>query len=90
MFNDKSRYAGLRADTVTTPDGRKATAIRLRRLPPTAGDPYTVAQGDRLDILAQRRFADSTKFWHIADANSELEARRLVARVLDSFNLPRS
>lgn len=90
MFKDKSRYAKLKTDRVKTADGREVVALRLRRLPPTVGEPYTVAQGDRLDILAQRRFGDATRFWHIADANSALEAKRLVARVLDRLDLPRS
>ena len=33
---------------------------------------------DRLDVMAQRKYSDGTKFWHIADANTELEANDLV------------
>jgi hypothetical protein len=39
---------------------------------------------DRLDVMAQRQYSDGTRFWHIADANTELEASKLVEpRVLD-------
>lgn len=89
MFLDTSRYARLATDTVVTADGRKVSAIRLRRLPSTMGDPRLVKEGDRLDVIAQRAFGDGTRFWHIADANTALEANDLVARTLDSFNLPR-
>ncbi len=33
---------------------------------------------DRLDMMAFRKYKDSTWFWHIADANTELEANDLV------------
>lgn len=90
MFSDSSRYARTPVGTVTTPGGREVNAIRLRRLPDPPADPYTVAQDERLDIIAQRRFDDGTRFWHIADANSALEARTLVARVLGIVRVPRS
>jgi hypothetical protein len=77
VFLDNSRYARVAQDTVTTKGGRSVTAIRLRSLTPTAGDPCTVLERDRLDLLAHDRYADDTRFWHIADANSELDAREL-------------
>lgn len=90
MFLDKSRYAKTAQDEVLTGAGRKVSAIRLRRLPLPPSDTVSVKQDDRLDLLAQRQFADGTKFWHIADANTELEAKTLVARVLDTLRIPRS
>ena len=90
MFHDGSRYANTPRDTVDTADGRKARAIRLRRQlhPPAVA--HVVAQDDRLDLLAQSNFGDGTRYWHIADANSALEAKTLVARVLDTVKIPRS
>lgn len=90
MFRDGSRYARVASDSVKTDDGRDVTALRLRRLPATQGDGYEISQGERLDILAQRRFGDGTKFWHIADANTALDSRDLVARVLAVIKMPRS
>jgi hypothetical protein len=90
MFSDRSRYARTPVDTVATTRGRQVAAIRLRRLPSPPADPYTVTQGDRLDLLAQQRFGDGTGFWHIADANTALEANALVARVLGTLRIPRS
>ena len=89
MFLDGSRYAKVATDTVTTADGREATAIRLRRLPQPAGALREVIEGDRLDVIAERAFGDATRTWHITDANTALEARDLVAVVADSFVLPR-
>jgi len=90
MFLDKSRYAKIPKDQVTTFAGRKMMAIRLRRLPAPPATPVTVNQNDRLDLLAQRHLGDSTRFWHIADANTKLAARDLVSRVLDTVKIPTS
>jgi hypothetical protein len=86
MFRDRSRYHGLPTETVPHPDGRTVTTVKLRRLPPTPGKPLAVRGGDRLDLLAHARLGDAAGFWRIADANSELEARRLegpAGRVID-------
>jgi nucleoid-associated protein YgaU len=78
MFLSNSRYAGVATILVRTPDGREVTAVKVRRLPtPTATD-YTVAPQDRLDLIARRRYDDGTQYWHVADANTELEAVDLV------------
>ena len=47
-----------------------------------------VQEHDRLDILAQQKYDDGTKFWHIADANTELQANDLLAEAGTTFNLP--
>jgi hypothetical protein len=86
MFGDRSRYHGLPTETVTHPDGRTVTAVKLRRLPPTPGKAYAMLEKDRLDLLARTRLQDGTAFWRIADANTELQARRLEeppGRVID-------
>lgn len=86
MFHDRSRYHGLPTETVTLPDGRTVTAVKLRRLPPVTGTPLAVRETDRLDLLARTHLDDGTAYWRIADANTELEARRLEAppgRVID-------
>ncbi len=90
MFSDQSRYAKTPRDTVKSADGRDVAALRLRRLPPTQGTSQEVHDGDRLDLMAQRQFGDSTRFWHIADANTRLEANQLVARVLGIVKVPGS
>lgn len=79
MFLENSRYVNLPTIDTTLPSGRAVTALKLRPLPTTAGDPYMVKQNDQLDVLAQQVTSDGTKFWHIADANTALEANTLVA-----------
>ena len=78
MFSKNSRYAGIEQADVTIEGGRQVRAVKIRRLPPTEGEPVSVTPPDRLDILAGQRYGDATRFWHIADANTELEARALI------------
>ncbi|MNT23273.1 hypothetical protein D3C72_1586860 [compost metagenome] len=65
-------------------------ALKLRRLTPVAGEPQMVQAGDRLDLLAHARSGDATQFWHVADANSALDGRSLVATPGDTLLVPRS
>jgi len=78
MFNNNSRYYGLEAVTVTDERGDTIRAVQLRRLPGTTGIPLLVKGGDQLDVMSERRYKDGTRFWHVADANTELEANTLV------------
>ena|GEM_PF-753069 len=78
MFNDSSRYAKQKTVEVKLENGRTATAVTLRRLPPTEGVITEVKGGDRLDVIALRKYKNSSKFWHVADANTELQANDLV------------
>jgi hypothetical protein len=79
MFDSNSRYAASPIVEVETAQGKKANAVKLRRLPYTPGDLTEVKGTDRLDIIAHRKYKVDTKFWHVADANTELEANQLVA-----------
>jgi hypothetical protein len=78
VFIASSRYSDVKTVEAETESGRTVTAIRLRRLPYVPGTPTVVKGHDRLDVMAQRKFSDGAKFWHIADANTELEANQLV------------
>ncbi len=80
MFHDTSRYR--RTPIVQTHDalGRPVQAVELRRLPETAGEDEVVNDGHQLDSMSQRRYGDGARFWHIADANTALEANALVQR----------
>ncbi len=88
MFLDNSRYHNLPTVEVTTRDGRAVQALKLRKLPAQPGQPHAVQQHDRLDVLAQQQYGDGTKFWHIADANTQLQANDLVAEPGATINLP--
>jgi len=77
MFKESSRYAKQQTVQVKLDNGSSTTALTLRRVPPTPGVPTQLKANDRLDVIALRKYNDSAKFWHIADANTELEARDL-------------
>jgi hypothetical protein len=88
VFLEASRYYKQKVVSVAR-KGRKAlSALTLRRLPPTTGKPTRVSNDDRLDIMAQRQFKDPTRFWHIADANTELEAGNLIAEAGRTIEVP--
>lgn len=89
MFDEQSRYAGLESYATTDANGRPIRMIKLRRLPATAGAPQLLNDRDRLDLLSYQRYADGTRYWHIADANASLAAAwELTARRPDPTNLP--
>ncbi len=90
MFLDKSRYAKVEQEQTETRAGRPVTAIKLRRLAPVDGDNHAVKDNDRLDLLAHASYGDGTRFWHIADANTALQANELVAETGAVLKLPRS
>ncbi len=77
MFADNSRYKKVETMTVTQADGTSVVAIKLRRLPAVRGQETILQKQDRLDLLAGKTYKDDSKFWHIADANSSLEADEL-------------
>lgn len=79
MFLENSRYSKVDTVQTTAAGGRAVTALKLRPLAAPAGESYTVKDNDQLDVLAHQQYADGTKFWHIADANTALRANDLVA-----------
>jgi hypothetical protein len=89
MFLPNSRYADVPKTVVTLRTGETVSVVRVRRLPTVDGEPTIVKGNDRLDIFADRRYGDPTQFWHVADANTELEAGRLVADANRVIAVPR-
>lgn len=79
MFDANSRYVKCPIVDVRTAKGTSVRAVTLRRLPFAPGNLTEVKGTDRLDLIAHRKYQDGTKFWHVADANTELEANRLVS-----------
>jgi len=90
MFLKNSRYYGLETVEAEDRSGRSVSAVKLRRLPETPGDPVTITEGDRLDIMAERNYNDATRYWHIGDANTELEVNELVRTPGRTINVPKS
>lgn len=86
MFLKTSRY--YKQKTVETKGNSTVKALTLRRLPSTEGNAVMVKSNYRLDIIAQRQYNDPAMFWHIADANSELQANDLVEEDGRIINVP--
>jgi len=89
MFLKSSRYYEL--DTVAARDrsGREVRVVKLRRLPVTSGENISVTDSDQLDVISENNYKDATRFWHIADANSELEANELMSIAGRVVRVPR-
>lgn len=88
MFLKNSRYINTPLVIVQTADGRAVQAVSLRKLPPVSGERTQIHDHDQLDVMSHRRYRDGTRFWHIADANSDLEANNLVAETGRYINVP--
>jgi len=76
MFDPTSRYFNLETATLETADGRVIAYKRRRFLP--RGEALrllvevTVADADRLDLIAARTIGDPEQFWRICDANNAM------------------
>lgn len=90
MFLANSRYAKVATVVTTTSSGETVSALQLRQLTPVEGDAQTVQSSDRLDLIAQAKYADATQFWHVADANTALDSRTLVQTPGDTVQVPRT
>jgi len=88
MFLESSRYYKQNIVDTITKDGRYVNVLKLRFLPVTAGKQKTVEGNDRLDIISLRQYSDSTKFWHIADANTELDSSDLLKEIGRKIKVP--
>jgi hypothetical protein len=90
MFLKNSRYYGLPMVISKDRTGDPVTAVKLRRLPTVTGDPFTVQGHDRLDVVSDLQYGDPTRYWHIADANTELEANELTRVAGRTINVPKA
>lgn len=88
MFIKNSRYYGLTTVDAKDRRGRTVQALKLRRLPVTTGLSFVVHDKDQLDILSEEQYRDAGLYWHIADANTELEANSLVQESEREITLP--
>lgn len=90
MFDRSSRYAKLETQTFIAADGRNISYARRRFLPRGASHrllvEVSVAEGDRLDLIAHRTLGNSEQYWRICDANDAMDPFELTdepGRVLD-------
>ena len=92
MFTKSSRYKSIKHVEALTADGRKVNAVFLRRILLIEGELMNAKGNDRLDIIASDKYDDPTMFWHIADANTELQANNLIKKTnkIKPFAVPPS
>jgi hypothetical protein len=90
MFLKNSRYHGIATVIGKDRSGRLVTAVKLRRLPMVSGSKAEVAEGTQLDVISEQKYNDPTRYWHIADANTELEANQLVRTPGETILVPGS
>ena len=88
MFLKNSRYFDTPTTIALVASNREVKVVTLRRLPATIGESTQIHDHDQLDVMSHRRYSDGTKFWYIADANSDLEANALVATTGRYINVP--
>jgi hypothetical protein len=83
MFDHTSRYYNLEVATLLLPNGRTVSYVRRRFLPQGEDLPLlaevSVAQGERIDIVANRTLGDPLVFWRICDANNAMDPQDLTA-----------
>jgi len=82
MFTTRSRYASV-ADTTFQDANGRAVKYKVLRITPTTTSlqNHTVAQGDRLDLIAFQQFGDAEQFWRICDANEALRPDDLTQQI---------
>ncbi|MCP4117241.1 MAG: hypothetical protein GY737_17965 [Desulfobacteraceae bacterium] len=90
MFSKSSRYYSQKVVDTVTKEGRTVKAVTLRRLPSVTGESTVVKGNDRLDIMAGRRYDNGAMFWHVADANTRLQANDLVKEPGRTIKVPES
>jgi ribosomal 50S subunit-recycling heat shock protein len=88
MFLESSRYYKQRTVDTVVKGGRIVKVLTQRRLTAVNGKATVIKGNDRLDIISQRQYKNSAMFWHIADANTELEANNLVKKTGRTIIVP--
>lgn len=88
MFLESSRYYKQETVGIVVNGNRVVKALTLRKLPTVSGKATVIKANDRLDVMSQRQYNDSTKYWHIADANTELEANNLIEKTGRTIIVP--
>ena len=90
MFLKSSRYYNTETLVAADSKGRTVSAVKLRRLPETDGAETVIDNRHQLDVMSNQLYKDGARFWHIADANSELEADALVENAGRVIKVPKS
>lgn len=83
MFAASSRYYPLKTLELTRADGTQVVYVSRRFCPQGVNLSLlveaSVAQSDRLDLIAARTLGKAELFWRIADANDAMDPLTLTA-----------
>jgi hypothetical protein len=89
MFAKGSRYERVPQGVWHDAAGESHPFVLLRVIPRPAGfQTHRVADGDRLDLLANRYFGDPEQFWRICDGNAALWPDDLLAELGRTLAIP--
>jgi hypothetical protein len=84
-FSPTSRYAAIETATLERPRGTYIVYLRRRFLPQPEVfallQEHVVTQGERLDNITARYFADPELFWRICDANRAMRPDDLTSTI---------
>ena len=81
-FPVTSRYDKTPIASLTMLDGTETAYLRRRFVPPPENFAllqfHSVSEGERLDHIAAKYFAEPEQFWRLCDANGALRPNELV------------
>lgn len=79
MIDRDSRYARSPILHLTDPQGREIAYLQRRIISdaPRIAARVSVQDGDRLDLIAHRAYADARQSWRVMDANPDPEPLEL-------------
>ena len=81
LYPQTSRYFGLKILKLQRADGREVAYLERRFLPATEDVEglrrHTVAEGERLDLIANDFYGDPSHVWRICDSNDAVDPEGL-------------
>jgi hypothetical protein len=84
-FTPTSRYYDTPTREFTLPDGRVVQFVERRFLPRSSRFEnlvlHSVAEGERLDLIAAQFLAEPEQFWRLCDANDAMHPLELTETV---------
>jgi hypothetical protein len=91
MITKNSRYKNVETDQITDSNGQLVNYLKTRFIPETSAQfTHLLSQGERLDHLAFRYYADAERFWRICDANEAMWPDDLLSEVGYRLKVPPS
>ncbi len=84
-FSPTSRYYGIEAMKIETPEGKIVVYLRRRFVPSPERFAlfyeHIVTQSERLDNITAQYLGDPEQFWRVCDANGAMRPDELTERI---------